>query len=130
MSVFTINPLAASIVYKIENLPAWCDKEYKKDVDLYNPFKMICTCEEFRENSCDFEPMDYRRICRHLHSFYMLRLKKNLDPLAILLMEQNKKHGPEELIKAEADGKEFYFGFQRTSQWINIYCNENQWIRF
>ncbi len=129
-SVLTINPLAASIVYKIENLPGWCNKEYKKGVDLYNPFKMICTCEEFRENSCDYEPMDYRRACRHLYTFYIQRLKNELNPLAVLLLEQNKKHGPEELIKAESDSKEIFFGYQRTSEWINVYCNENQWIRF
>ena len=91
---------------------------------------MICTCEEYRETAAEYEPMDYRRVCRHLHAFYMQRLKKDINPLAVLLMELNKKHGPEEFIKAELDGKEFYFGFHRTSEWINIYCEEKQWIRF
>jgi hypothetical protein len=128
--IFILNPLGAPIDFLINNLPDWCNKEYKRGNDVYNPFKMLCTCEEYRESAGEYEPMDYRRVCRHLYAFYMQRLKKDINPLAVLLMEQNKKHGPEELIRAELSGKEFYYGFQRTSEWINIYCNENQWIRF
>lgn len=129
-SAFIINPLVTPESLYITNLPDWCDKEYKRGNDVFNPNKMLCTCEEYRESSSDYEPLDYRRACRHLHNFYVQRLKREINPLVLLLMDQSKKHGPEELIKAELDGKEFYFGFHRSSEWVNIFCNERQWIRF
>jgi hypothetical protein len=129
-SIFVINPVITPEAFCVSNLPGWCNREYKRGNDVFNPFKMICTCEEYKESASEYEAMDYRRACRHLYSFYTQRLKREMNPLALLLMEKNKKHGTEELLKAELDGREFYFGFQRSSEWINIYCNERQWIRF
>lgn len=129
-TVITVNPLSAPVSFLIKNIPDWCDKEYKRGIDIFNPFRIICTCEEYKESSKEYEPLDYRRVCKHIQGFYTQKLKNELEPLAELLMAQNRKHGPEELMRAELDSIEFYYGFSRTSEWINVYCNEKQWIRF
>jgi hypothetical protein len=129
-SVIYVNPIVEPVSYIVENLPAWCNKEYRRGDDMFNPFTMICTCEEYKESTKEFAPLDFRRVCRHLYNFYMYRIKNDINPLAVILMEQNKKYGSEELIQAELNGTIFYYGFTRTNEWVNIYCNENMWIRF
>ena len=128
--IFSVTPIVKPIAYTIDNLPGWCNREYKKEFDLFNPYTVICTCGEYKEQSKEYESRDYRRVCKHLYYLYRYRLKDEVPALTMMLMEQYHRYGAEELIKAEYGEAIFYYGFDRTGEWINIYCNESMWIRF
>ncbi len=96
-----------------------------------NPWKMECSCAQFESQSARYVKGDIRGFCRHLLSWNINSNKKIVkNSLLMLLLENQIKHGPENIIRNEIEGKEIYFGFQTGKEWVNIYINESGWKRF
>ncbi|NUN09546.1 MAG: hypothetical protein HUU54_10260 [Ignavibacteriaceae bacterium] len=117
--------------HQLPELPGWCDRNYACGTRRSNPFRITCTCDEFQSASEDFSGRDIRRLCAHLSSKLISpAYAKILDPLTLLLIENQLKHGREHLSKYKTGDDFFLTGKGNGKEWVTVYVKEKRWRRF
>jgi hypothetical protein len=117
--------------YKMPDLPAWANRIHEYNGYKINLSECSCTCEEYFRKVPFYPERDIRAVCRHLY----FRLKytavsRYIDKLTLLLLDNQFNYGEDHLYKFSLEGKDFYFGFKKRTSWVNIYAEQNHWIRF
>lgn len=104
--------------HQIPVLPRQLDKTKKYGKYNYNPARLVCDCEEYKENSKYYFKRDVRRLCRHLmNDLLKTRTALLLDKLTLALLDSRKKHGPYRLHKID---EELILSYRPVDEWINV----------
>jgi len=104
--------------HQVPALPKQLDCVRKYGRHSYNAARLVCDCEEYRENSKYYFKRDTRRLCRHLLTALLkTRTVRLLDSLTVTLLENRLKHGAYRLHKIDED---LILAYKPLNEWINV----------